>query len=460
MTAHTPIDSQATYNTVVLIDDDQDLLAATAQTLELDGWTVLPFASGAKALNAISPGFAGVVATDIRMPQMDGRRVFERVREIDPEIPVVFITGHADIAQAVEAMQQGAHDFVVKPFKQERLLQALASAAVRRRDVLERRSLRGAAEEAQVDWPMIGLSPAMTALRQRLRQVAQADVDTIIEGETGVGKELAARAIHALSSRKNRPFVVINCGALPTALVESELFGHELGAFPGAVRQRIGRMEYANRGVLFLDEIEAMPAETQVKLLRFLEEREVAPLGSNEVRSVDVRVLVSTKLDLSDPRNAGVIRPDLFHRLNVARVRVPPLRDRRADIPSLFAHFASCAADRLGVPVPPLSEPIRRALSDHDWPGNVRELAHFAERFALGLDEGVATVGEGRNDGLRERVDRYEADLIVEALTTHGGDVQRTVEALQLPRKTFYDKVRRYGIELDRFRARTSNPTP
>jgi two-component system C4-dicarboxylate transport response regulator DctD len=454
VTASAPTAGHDATNTVVLIDDDPDLLAATAQTLELAGWSVLPFASGAKALEVISAGFPGVVATDIRMPQMDGRRVFERVREIDPEIPVVFITGHADIAQAVEAMQQGAHDFVVKPFANERLLHALAGAVVRRRDVLERRTLRGAADQAQVDWPMIGQSTAMTSLRQRLRQVAQADVDTIIEGETGVGKELAARAIHTLSSRKNHPFVVINCGALPAGLVESELFGHELGAFPGAVRQRIGRMEYANRGVLFLDEIEATPPETQVKLLRFLEEREIAPLGSNEVRSVDVRVLVSTKLDLSDPRNAGAIRPDLFHRLNVARVRVPPLRERRADIPSLFAHFAANAADRLGVPVPSLSEPVRRALSDYEWPGNVRELAHFAERFALGLDEGPAQVDDGKIDGLRERVDRYEADLIAEALATHGGDVQRTVEALQLPRKTFYDKVRRYGIELERFRTK------
>ncbi len=440
-------------NTVVLVDDDPDLLSATAQSLELAGWTVVACSSGAKALQAITATFEGVVMTDIRMPQMDGRRLFERIKEIDPDIPVVFITGHADVMQAVEAMQNGAHDFVVKPFASERILQALAGAAERRRATLEQRLLRSKAEEAQAEWPMIGRSAVMAGFRKQLRQIAEADIDTVIEGETGVGKELAARTFHSWGKRKNRPFVVVNCAALPVAMVESELFGHEPGAFPGAARQRIGRIEFANRGVLFLDEIEAAPLETQGKLLRFLEEREITPLGSNEVRSVDVRVVVSTKLDLSDPSNVSQLRADLFHRLNVARIRVPALRDRRADIPSLFAHFAARAADRAGIPTPPISEAVRRTLSDYEWPGNVRELAHFAERFALGLDFSTRKQSTpSLTGGLRERVERYEADAICEALAAAAGDVQKTVEALLLPRKTFYDKVRRYGIDLGRFR--------
>jgi len=437
---------------VIFVDDDADLLAANVQSLELAGYDVAPFASGAKALAALDPDFPGVLVTDIRMPQMDGRRLFQRVRSIDPEIPVIFITGHADVTQAVEALQQGAYDFVVKPFAKERLRESLDRALEKRRLIMDNRRLREVANEAQSGWPMIGQSPAMVALRRKLRLVAEADVDTLIEGETGAGKELAAHALHAWGPRRTRPFVVVNCGALPASMVESELFGHDLGAFPGAVRQRIGRIEYANRGVLFLDEIECMPHETQVKLLRFLEEREIVPLGSNEVRTVDVRVVAATKLNLSDPASTAQVRPDLFHRLNVARVHVPPLRERRADIPLLFAHFAARAADRAGVEPPPMSDAIRRALADHPWPGNIRELAHFAERFALGLDDELDSRPAVTAHGLRDRVDRYECDLIREALVAASGDVQTALESLSLPRKTFYDKVRRYGIDLDSFR--------
>lgn len=438
---------------VILVDDDADLLEATKQSLEIGGWRVRAYSSAAKALAALESDFAGVVMSDIRMPHMDGRQFFERIQSVDPEIPVVFITGHGDIAQAVEALQGGAHDFVEKPFDIDRLLQTLAAAGDRRRRTLETRGLKLAADEAQSDWPLIGQSPDMRALRARLRQIAEAEIDTMIEGETGVGKELAARALHSWSRRKDRPFVVINCGALPIALAESELFGHELGAFPGAMRQRIGRIESANRGVLLLDEIEAMPLELQVKLLRFLEEREITPLGSNETRSLDIRVIASTKLSPEEALSSGQLRPDLFHRLNVVRVRIPALREHRSDVPALFAHFAARAASRIGQPMPQLTEEVRRALSGHDWPGNVRELANFAERFALGLETPAdMEPGDGATDGLRERVERYEVDLVREALTAFNGDVPRSIEALQIPRKTFYDKVRRYGIDLGEFR--------
>jgi two-component system C4-dicarboxylate transport response regulator DctD len=440
--------------TVVFIDDDADMRAANIQSLQLAALEVRAFASAAAALKTIDPEFCGVVVSDIRMPHIDGHQLFNLVREIDSEIPVILISGHADVTEAIEAMRRGAYDFIVKPYIDDQLIQCIRRALEKRRLVLENRHLRAEADEAASSWPLIGQSPAIEALRKVLRQVAEADVDTLIEGETGAGKELAARALHAWGPRRRHPFVAVNCGALPATMVESELFGHELGAFPGAMRQRVGRIEFAHRGTLFLDEVEAMPEEIQVKLLRFLAEREVAPLGSNEVRSVDVRVITAAKSNLIEGGAQKMIRPDLYHRLRVAHVHIPPLRDRRSDIPLLFAHFVTRAADRMGRQPPPMTRAAQRVLADHDWPGNVRELANFAERFALGLEavEPLAAPA-GMAAGLRDKVELYEADLIREALTASHGDVRQTLEILHIPRETFYAKARKHEIDIESFRA-------
>jgi two-component system C4-dicarboxylate transport response regulator DctD len=247
--------------------------------------------------------------------------------------------------------------------------------------------------------------------------------------------------------------VALNCGALPETVIESELFGHEAGAFTGAQKKRIGRIEHSSGGTLFLDEIESMPPSAQVQMLRVLEMREVMPLGTNEVRPVDLRVVAAAKIDLGDPRERGDFREDLYYRLNVVTISIPPLRDRRDDIPLLFTHFTERAANRFKRPVPPVSPELRRHLKGHDWPGNVRELSHFAERFVLGLE---AAPAETQQNGMANkeaslplpaRIDRYEADIIRETLTRNGGDVRRTIETLGIPRKTFYDKLQRYGIE-------------
>ncbi len=437
--------------TVIFVDDDEDLRLANVQSLELAGLDVRPYASAIKALAGLDAGFAGVIVTDVRMPRMDGRQFFERIRAVDPGIPVILITGHADVGMAVEAMKDGAYDFVAKPFANERLIRSVLNGLEKRRLVLDNRQLRAIADEAQLGWPIIGGSGQIQSLRRKLRQVAEADVDCLIEGETGVGKELAARALHNWGPRRGRPFVVVDCGALPSTLVESELFGHELGAFPGAVRKRVGRIEHANYGTLFLDEIESLPAEVQVKLLRFLEEREISPLGSNDVHTVSVRVIAAAKPDLA---KSASIRPDLYHRLNVANIRVPPLRERRDDIPMLFAHFVSRAAERFGRAPPPPSEAVRRHLNEHDWPGNVRELLHYSERLVLDLDEDIVPAEGETADGLRERVDWFEAELITDTLSANHGDIQQTLRTLRVPRKTLYDKIRRYSIDLSRFRAR------
>jgi two-component system C4-dicarboxylate transport response regulator DctD len=292
----------------------------------------------------------------------------------------------------------------------------------------------------------------MERLRSTLRQLASADVDVLLEGETGVGKELAARALHNWGRRRDREFVAVDCAALPAATLDSELFGHELGAFNGAVRQRVGRIQQADRGTLFLDEIETLALDAQGKFLRVLEEREIVPLGSNRVHTLDIRVVAAAKPALAEAVASGAFRQDLFHRLDVVRIRIPPLRERREDVPLLFAHFLARACERLDGPPPALDDSVRWRLLNHDWPGNVRELSHYAQRVALGFADQAAAPAAGDLGSLPERVATYEARLIDEALAACAGDVRSALEALRIPRKTFYDKVERHGLDLDRHR--------
>lgn len=436
---------------VILIDDDRDLLKATVQTLELAGFSVSAFAVAAEALAGLDAGFTGVVVSDIRMPQIDGLQLFNRILRLDTDIPVILVTGHGDIAMAVKAIKDGAYDFITKPFAADRLVQSVRRAAEKRRLVMENRALREAAGEAQDGLPLIGQTPAMDRLRRTLRQIADTDVDVLVTGETGSGKEVVASLLHRWSRRAKGNFVALNCGTLPETVIESELFGHEAGAFTGAQKKRIGRIEHASGGTLFLDEIESMPVSTQVQMLRVLEMREVTPLGTNEVRPVDLRVVAAAKVDLGDPRQRGAFREDLYYRLNVVTISIPPLRERRDDVALLFFYFAERAAARFHRQVPAVPASVHRHLSDHDWPGNVRELAHFAERFVLGLEEGAeahppAPTQSNTAMKLPERLERYEADIIRETLGRNEGDVRRTIEALGIPRKTFYDKLQRHGI--------------
>lgn len=441
---------------VAFIDDDDVLRAANVQALMLAGLAVAPYSSAEAALAALDADFSGIVVSDVRMPRMDGLALFQRLKRIDPELPVILITGHGDIAMAVDAMREGAYDFVAKPYPMDRLLSAVRHALEKRRLVLENRELKRQAEAASGDLPLLGIGPAMDRLRQILRQLADADVDVLVEGETGSGKEVVAHTLHRWSRRADRHLVAVNCGALPEAMIESELFGHEAGAFTGAVKKRVGRIEHASGGTLFLDEIEAMSPALQVKLLRVLEAREVQPLGTNEIRPVNLRVVAASKVDLIDLVRSGAFREDLYYRLHVATVRVPPLRERREDIPVLFGHFLGQAAKRFGRPAPALTAPVRRHLDEHPWPGNVRELAHFAERVALGLagphNHQPVVEPPASPLALPERVEAFEAAEIRAALAATQGDVQAAVRTLGIPRKTFYDKLRRHGIDQASYR--------
>ncbi|MGE8569483.1 MAG: sigma-54-dependent transcriptional regulator [Achromobacter sp.] len=440
---------------VVFIDDDEDLRRANVQTLKLHGMTVDAYGTARSALPALHRDFDGVVVTDIRMPDIDGLQLFNRLRGIDPELPVILITGHGDIATAVQCMREGAYDFLAKPYAPDRLTTAILHAAEKRRLVLENRRLRDAAFAVQADEvPFIGTTPAMQRIKETLRHIADADVDVLVEGETGTGKEVVATALHRLSRRRHRELVAINCGALPETVIESELFGHEAGAFTGAQKKRVGRIEHASGGTLFLDEIESMPLAVQVKLLRVLESRQITPLGSNEVRNLDLRVVAATKEDLGSPAIRTKFREDLFYRLNVVTIRIPPLRERRDDIPLLFAHYLGHASRRFHRAIPEMPAAIKQHVMTHDWPGNVRELAHFAERVVLGvLNMPESGGGPERHEALSlpERMESFEAQLIRDALAANQGDVKATLETLGIPRKTFYDKLQRHGIDRQQY---------
>lgn len=434
---------------VAFIDDDEALRHATVQLLKLHGIAVQAHASARSALVTLNRDFDGVVVSDIRMPDIDGLQLFQRLRAIDPDIPVILITGHGDIAMAVQCMRDGAYDFLAKPYPSDRLVATITHAAEKRHLVLENRRLRETAFAQEADAvPFIGTTPAMQRIKQTLRHIADADVDVLVEGETGTGKEVVATALHQLSRRRHHALVAINCGALPESVIESELFGHEAGAFTGAQKRRIGRIEHASGGTLFLDEIESMPLTLQVKLLRVLESRQITPLGSNEVRRLDLRVIAATKEDLGNPACRAKFRADLFYRLNVVTIRIPPLRERREDIPLLLAQFLGQASRRFQRDIPDMPAPIKRHLLTHDWPGNVRELAHFAERFVLGMLNPPVTTPpqEIRAGTLPEKMEHFEAQLIRAALAAHQGDIRATLETLGIPRKTFYDKLQRHGI--------------
>jgi len=438
----------------ILVEDEATLRLATAQTLELGGFSVQACASAEEALATLRADFAGVIVTDVRLPGRSGLELLAQVVALDAELPVIVVTGHGDVSMAVEAMRSGAYDFIEKPFSSDRLMDAVRRAQERRHLVLENRQLR-TARALHPDTPdLIGRSAAIEQLRLIIRNVGPAGVDILINGQTGTGKEVVARVLHAASGRKGN-FVAINCGALPESVFESEIFGHEAGAFTGAQKRRIGKLEYANGGTVFLDEIETMPMSLQVKLLRVLQERRLERLGANEAVPLDCRIIAASKANLLQLSAEGKFREDLYYRIGVVSIDLPRLNERRDDIPLLLAHFVQEAAVRYGRPLPQWSASDMAAWQGADWPGNVRELRNFAERLTLGIvPHGVAApaaaAGSGTQDGLPQQVDAYERDLILRALAAADNNVGTAADALQVPRKTLYDKMKKYQISTGR----------
>ncbi|NHI01099.1 sigma-54 dependent transcriptional regulator [Oceanimonas sp. MB9] len=440
---------------ILLIDDDDAIRRSAAQTLELEDYRVQAFDRADKALPQLDENFAGIVITDINMPGITGLELLERIRIIDTDIPVILITGFGDISMAVSAIQSGAYDFIEKPFSSDLLLDVVHRALEKRALTLDNRRLRLELQAQSAPGPrIIGGSPAVQELRRLVQTVASSPADILLMGETGSGKDLLARYIHEHSPRREQNFVAINCGGMPESLIESELFGHEKGAFTDAKEKRIGKLEHAQGGTLFLDEIESMPMSLQIKLLRVLEERTIERLGSNRLIPLDIRIVAATKADLRALADAGDFREDLYYRLNVVRIDIPPLRARPDDIPMLFQHFALLASALYEREIPPLSAERLHQLLSHSWPGNVRELRNLAERyvllgeacsFDLGDHSGPDSPASGQS--LAARVDQFEKTLIQTELARHGGSIKHTQESLQLPRKTLYDKMKKHGLD-------------
>ncbi|ALU90539.1 sigma-54-dependent transcriptional regulator [Herbaspirillum rubrisubalbicans] len=442
------MDTPAAAPSAILIEDEQAVRRATAQALELEGFTVTACASAEEALPLLTRDFPGVLVTDVRLPGWSGLQVLAHVVAIDADLPVIVVTGHGDVGMAVEAMRAGAYDFVEKPFGSDSLLEIALRAQEKRSLVLENRRLREAwAQDPELP-PLVGQSPAIERVRTLIRSLGPADVDVLINGQTGSGKEVVARQLHAASGRKG-PFVALNCGALPETVFESEIFGHEAGAFTGAQKRRIGKLEYAHGGTLFLDEIESMPLALQVKLLRVLQERRLERLGGNESVAIDCRVVAASKVDLLKLAGQGQFREDLYYRIGVVAIDLPALHQRSSDIPLLLAHFCQAAAVRYRREVPPWTAAQMQQWQQREWPGNVRELRNFADRWVLGVEQMAGTglpVGAQPALPLPEQVEQFEAGLIAAALKDSEGSVALAAERLGIPRKTLYDKIRKYQL--------------
>ena len=445
---------------VIFVDDDKFIRQSTAQSLEMEGFIADCYADASSALSHIDSDCDRVIVSDIKMPGISGLEFLQRIKEIDATIPVILITGQGDIATAVQAMRDGAYDFLEKPFLPDNLIEVIRKAYDKRLLILENRNLKKELELQNAPGQrIIGNAPAIQQLRKQITRLASTDTDILLRGETGTGKDLVARNLHEISKRRKSPFVAINCGALPENIIESELFGHATGAFTGASKPRIGKFEYANGGTVFLDEIESMPIDLQVKLLRVLQERVVDPLGSNKQISIDIRVIAATKIDLKQASAEGKFREDLYYRLNVITLGLPTLRDRLEDIPLLFHHYALIAAARHECDLPELDPEQLQQLLVYHWPGNVRELKNAAERFVLlgeateqNLDDVIHATTQGDSTNLHERVEWFEKSLIEQALEKCGGSINATLELLNTPRKTLYDKMRKYGIDKNQYK--------
>ena len=432
---------------VLLVEDDPNVRLGCEQAMQLAGIPVIVTASAEEAEKYLQDDFPGIVVTDMRLPGISGMDLLRKVRARDADLPVIIITGHGDVTLAVEAMRNGAYDFMQKPFSTDDLIEVVRRALEKRALVLEVEALRRRLDQRDdLEARLIGRSPQMQKVRRLILDVADAGVDILIFGETGTGKEMVARCLHDLSRAGQENYVAINCGGMADNLLDSELFGHESGAFTGAQKRRIGKVEYASGGTLFLDELESMPMNMQIKLLRVLQERVIERLGSNQLIPVNCRVVAASKEDLKLWSEQGKFRADLYYRLNVVRIELPPLRERREDIPALYDAFLLQAAKRYNRALPAVSPETMQRLMAQDWPGNIRELKNVADCHVLGIGGGTAPAGQVGTPSLTEAVENYERQLINDEFSRQGGNIQRTADAFRIARTTMHDKLKKYGL--------------
>jgi nitrogen regulation protein NR(I) len=464
---------------VLVVDDEMSLRKVLAATLHREGYEVSVCADGEEALSALDRDGADVVVTDLVMPRMDGLSLLRKVVARHPDVPVIVVTAHGRIDSAVEAMKAGAFDFLSKPFEHQEL-KAIIGKACRQSDynqrnvVPEERQESGSRRYTEI----VGRGVRMQELQQIIAKVADAPSTVLIQGESGTGKELVATALHETSSRRDRPFIKINCAAIPRELVEAELFGFERGAFTGAVQSKPGRFELADGGTLFLDEIGEIPMEMQVKLLRAIQESEFERVGGVKTTRVEVRLIAATSRDLTREIAAGRFREDLYYRLNVVPINLPPLRERREDIPLLVSHFLQKYNARLRKNVETIEDDALAVLASYAWPGNIRELENVLERTILfaevprirveDLPPSLRKPPEGSpataaaaelatpsgppgplKEIVKEQVQAIERDLIVRGLEVTGGNVTRTARLLKISRKSLQMKMKEFGLRGD-----------
>jgi len=444
--------------TLLIVDDEKNTREGLARALKRN-YHVFLADSGESALEFLAVQPVDVVLTDLRMPGMDGITLLKRVLARSPQPIVLLLTAYGNVETAVEAMKHGAHDFLTKPVNLDHLEIVLQRALRSRRIEGENVELKRQVESRPKVDNMIGASAAMESVMETLRQVAPTRATLLILGESGTGKELVARALHAMSPRARAPFVAVHCAALAENLLESELFGHEKGAYTGATDRRKGRFELADGGTLFLDEIGEVSPATQVKILRVLEERKFERVGGQETLEVDVRLVAATNRDLQAMVSAGTFREDLFYRLNVVELRLPPLRDRTGDIPLLVGHYLERLARENNRPVPTITPDALEALCGYHWPGNIRELRNVLERMVvltrgdkLGLREVPAFIRAGTGparpagEAATLSLDQAEKRMIQDALKVHEGNRTEAAKQLGISRRTLHRKLNEYGL--------------
>ena len=443
---------------IVLIDDEQDVVEAVSEMLELEGFTVSSYTNPDKGLKSLHANSRSVVLCDVRMPSIDGLSLLSSIQHRAPDVPVLLMSGHGDIPMAIEAMKLGAFDFLEKPLNTDEVIEKLNLALAHSEQSLNHEKQGDTTKDIPIESIIIGQSKLMDSIRKQVLALAHTNVDTIINGETGTGKEVVARALHRFSQRKNKPFVAINCGGMTESIIESELFGHEAGSFTSANTKRIGKIEQANGGTLFLDEIESMPIAVQIKLLRVIQERVIERVGGNALIPIEIVVIAASKADLGSLSEAGMFRADLFYRLNVASLHLPSLRQRKEDIQQLFRHFVIQASKKYKTrPSNIYSEQVQQ-LCRHDWPGNVRELRNVADRFVLGI------VGNGfdlhtpisesdtNSFAFEKQMEQYEKNVLTEALVETSGNISEVSSKLNLPRKTLYRKMKKHHLDKESFK--------
>jgi two-component system nitrogen regulation response regulator NtrX len=446
---------------ILLIDDDAGIRDSMRMPLEYEGYEYLSAASAEEGIALAQRESPDIVFLDVKMPGMDGMEALKRIKAINEAVPIVMISAHGTTSTAFEASKRGAVDFIEKPFGAERLLVTIRNQLDRTRLIDENKSLRRAAE---VRHQMVGDSPGLRQVAEAVRRAAPTNATVLLLGESGVGKELVARAIHRNSLRSRERFIQVNCAAIPEELIESELFGHEKGSFTGATEKQIGKFEQADRGTIFLDEVGDMSAKTQAKVLRVLQEGEVERLGSARTIKVDVRVIAATNKDLEQEIDRGTFREDLYFRLSVIPVQVPPLRDRREDVPPLVRHFADLFSRENNRRPPRFTPAALEFLQKARWKGNVRELKNTVERLiimtpgdTIDVDDlrdvvrlesnpSVSDNEKERPNTLREFKESAERAFLVEKLRENGWNISKTAEVIGTPRSNLYKKLEQYGI--------------